>query len=189
MFIDERKTENLINKLTYYINNSESFIALLIDIDDFHDGRSTLSRDEKIRKIHEFLNENLSFSVNYLGKDEFFSICSDFSIEHVISELYVSKKNLPNDILTSFTAGIAEYPKNGKDEIEIFRLLEESIYQGKKEGKNKIIFAHDTKMKMKNNYYTTIQLERLNELSRVSGRNESSLLREALDILLRIRLD
>lgn len=123
--------------------------------------------------------------MEYLGKDEFYSIDTNLKLESIASELFNLKLKLPNELMDSFCASIIEYPQNGKDSIEIIRLLEESIYQGKQEGKNKIVFAHDAKMKLKSNYYSLTQLERLNDLSKMIGRTESSLLREALDNLFR----
>lgn len=64
-------------------------------------------------------------------------------------------------------------------------MLEESLHRSKNISRNNISLASDSKMKMKSNYYTLAQTDRLFHLSKHLGRSEASLLREALDIILR----
>ena len=53
-------------------------------------------------------------------------------------------------------------------------------------GRNKVSLPlSDSRMVTKTSYYTTTQLERLSQLARLVKRNEASLLREALDELLK----
>lgn len=189
MYFNSRESSIILQNMDNYIENNIHFIAFLIDIDNFHDSTYQLNNDQKVQTFHKYLNESLSTEITYIGKDEFIGISTDISMEQIVSELYLCTKQSPKEFPTTFCVGIAEFPKNGNDSIEIIRLLEESIYRGKKAGKNQINFAHDNKMKVKNNYYTTTQLERLSELAFLKGRTESSLLREALDLLFRSYFD
>lgn len=189
LYTDSRDYSHFLHIMDCYIKENTHFTAFLIDIDDFHDSTSYLNNSEKVEIFHEFLHENLSAEITYIGKDEFIGISTDILMDQIVSELYLCTKKNPLKFPISFCVGIAEFPKNGNDSIEIFRLLEESIYRGKKAGKKQINFAHDNKMKVKNNYYTITQLERLSELALIRGRTESSLLREALDLLFRSYFD
>ncbi|KUK94982.1 MAG: Diguanylate cyclase (GGDEF) domain-containing protein [Thermotogales bacterium 46_20] len=86
------------------------------------------------------------------------------------------------------TGAVAEMPRNAATVEKLLNLLSEGLRLGKKQGRNRVVFApseREQKMVMKTNYYLRSQLEKLSKLARITERTESSLLREALDDLLR----
>ncbi len=85
----------------------------------------------------------------------------------------------------TFTASIGEFPLHADRLTRLLRLLEDSLFRGKTEGKARIVVTHSTSMVIKNSYYTPLQLDRLSSLAKRLGVPEARLLREALDLLLR----
>lgn len=83
------------------------------------------------------------------------------------------------------SAGVAAYPDDGQDETLIIRKANEAIYRAKVSGRNKVCLARDEKMITKTTYYTQGQLHGLSRLAKREKLNEATLLREAMDDLLR----
>lgn len=83
------------------------------------------------------------------------------------------------------SAGVAAYPDDGADETLIIRKANEAIYRAKVTGRNKVCLARDEKMATKTTYYTQGQLHGLSRLAKREKLNEATLLREAMDDLLR----
>lgn len=82
--------------------------------------------------------------------------------------------------------GLAAYPAHAKSEVELVREADQALYQAKVTGRNKVALPlEESRMITKTSYYTGTQLERLADLARAVGRPESTLLREALDDLLK----
>jgi diguanylate cyclase (GGDEF)-like protein len=159
--------------------------VVLIDIDHFHKNKVDSNKDNLIQKVYNFFKKTLSLNCVYLGKDEFSIIFEGTSIENVIEKLFEIKTQFSNTMNMTFSASIAEYPKHGEDYIEILRNLEESLFQNKKNGRNNISIVDVQKMKIKSNYYSPVQLARLSNLAKKLNRSEASLLREALDEIIR----
>ena len=82
--------------------------------------------------------------------------------------------------------GLAAFPANGKNDVELVREADQALYLAKSTGRNKVsIPLVDSRMITKTSYYTATQLERLAQLAKKVKRNEATLLREALDDLLK----
>jgi diguanylate cyclase len=185
MFREKRNYLPLMEEFNEKITKNHTTITIaLIDIDHFHQNSTGLPVHEYLERIYNLLKLNLP-DLLYLGRDEFAFVTPSKRVEDVLLHLTLSKNTLEHELNTTFSAGVAEYPKHGEDIIEVLRHLEQSVYSAKKEGRNRIYFANESKMKLKSNYYTLVQLERLHELSKKLGRSEASLLRESLDVLFR----
>ncbi|MDX9972018.1 MAG: diguanylate cyclase [FCB group bacterium] len=83
------------------------------------------------------------------------------------------------------SVGLAAYPDDGGKDIDVVRKANEAVYRAKVSGRNKVCLAREEKMVTKTSHYTQGQLEGLSRLAKREGLNESVLLREALDDLLR----
>lgn len=83
------------------------------------------------------------------------------------------------------SAGVSAFPDDGQDETLVIRKANEAIYRAKVSGRNKVCLARDEKMVTKTTYYTQGQLHGLSRLAKREKLNEATLLREAMDDLLR----
>jgi diguanylate cyclase (GGDEF)-like protein len=93
----------------------------------------------------------------------------------------LSVEGLP-ELRVTCSAGLAGFPAHGEDEAELVRAADEALFLAKSTGRNKVALPlADSRMVTKTSHYTATQLERLARLAKVLGRNEASVLREALD--------
>lgn len=82
--------------------------------------------------------------------------------------------------------GLAAFPANGSDDVDLVRSADQALYLAKETGRNKVALPlTDSRMITKTSHYTATQLERLAHLAKTVKRNEATLLREALDDLLK----
>lgn len=86
------------------------------------------------------------------------------------------------DVALTCSIGLAAFPANGATDVDLVRAADQALYQAKATGANKVALPlADSRMVTKTSHYTATQLERLAQLAKTLGRNEASLLREALD--------
>ena len=91
-----------------------------------------------------------------------------------------------SEIRLTCSIGLAAYPAHARSEAELMRAVDEALYLAKATGRNKVSMPlADARMITKTSHYTGTQLERLARLSKTVKRNEATLLREALDDLLK----
>jgi len=83
------------------------------------------------------------------------------------------------------SVGVAAYPDDGAQALEIARKASEAIYRAKAGGGNKVCLAREEKMVTKTSHYTQGQLYGLSRLAKRMKTGEADLLREALDDLFR----
>ena len=128
--------------------------------------------------------------------DEFFVYSTEYRSENILMELEEIRETISEwattcngvPVKVTVTGAVAEMPRNAATVEKLLNLLSEGLRLGKKQGRNRVVFApseREQKMVMKTNYYLRSQLEKLSKLARITERTESSLLREALDDLLR----
>ena len=103
-----------------------------------------------------------------------------FDATHTVT---LNKK--PQDITVSVSCGVAAYPDDAAKVNEVIRKCSEALYRAKISGRNKVSLAREEKMVTKTTHYTTGQLDGLQRLAKREGLNEATLLREALDDILR----
>jgi diguanylate cyclase (GGDEF)-like protein len=85
----------------------------------------------------------------------------------------------------TISCGVAAFPDDGTKSNEVIRKCSEALYRAKISGRNKVSLAREEKMVTKTTHYTTGQLDGLQRLAKREGLNEATLLREALDDILR----
>ena len=95
----------------------------------------------------------------------------------------LSDKSKTEDVYITVSVGIASYPRDSKNAIELFRVADSALFRAKKLGKNKVCLSEAESMALKSSYFTRTQLDRLSELSKETEKTEAFLLREALDDL------
>lgn len=177
---------------------SETLTLATIDMDNFEAVNSYYGEmvgDSVIEKIALVLKQNLR-STDLVGKgkkDEFNVIFDNTPAETGFVMIEEIRKYLDNntfqlgdkrkDISIKISAGVASFPKDAKNAIELFRAADSALFRAKREGKNRVCLAESESMTLKSNYYTKTQLERLTELSKKTDKTEAFLLREALDDL------
>ena len=83
------------------------------------------------------------------------------------------------------SGGVAEYPADGSNAVDLFRKADDALYRAKRLGRNRVCLPSSAQMVTKTSHFTQVQLEKLTELAKKAGKSEASLLREALDDLLR----
>ncbi len=90
------------------------------------------------------------------------------------------------DLHFTCSVGLAGFPTHGAGDVELVREADQALYLAKTTGRNKVALPiTDSRMITKTSYYTATQLERLSQLAKTVKRNEATLLREALDDLIK----
>jgi diguanylate cyclase len=101
------------------------------------------------------------------------------------SELRVSLGAHNYSLRFRISGGIATFPNDAAERVDLLRKASEALYRSKQIGRNRISLPTNSQMVTKTSHYTQIQLERLADLARKLDKTEAFLLREALDDLLR----
>ncbi len=104
-------------------------------------------------------------------------------IEDIPLQIQIGEQNIHLNVRIS--GGVAEYPADGSNAADLFRKADEALYRAKHLGRNRICLPSSAQMVTKTSHFTQIQLEKVAELAKKAGKSEASLLREALDDLLR----
>lgn len=184
--------ENKINSL------NETFTLASIDIDDFTKVNSYYGEyigDQVLKKMASVLKQNLKAEdlVCRSNKDEFNVIFSNtlsetgfIMMEEIRKYLETNtftlgEKDRKKEINIRISVGVANYPRNAKNAVDLFRAADSALFRAKREGKNRVYMAESESMVLKSSYYTKTQLERLADLSQKTDKTEAFLLREALD--------
>jgi len=177
---------------------NETFTLASIDIDSFETVNSYYGEyigDQVLNKIASVLKQNLKSDdlVCRENKDEFNVIFSNTLSETgfiMMEEIrkYLEKKTFTlgdedrkKEINIRISVGVANYPRNAKNAVDLFRAADSALFRAKREGKNRVYMAESESMVLKSSYYTKTQLERLSDLSQKTDKTEAFLLREALD--------
>ncbi|ETI88316.1 MAG: diguanylate cyclase [Clostridium butyricum] len=191
--------EKLISKMNELISNNEGpFSIVVADIDNLKNLNNVYGDsvgDEVINKIISILTNNLSSTdMIYKIGDEFNILLVKKGAERSFMELeeirrYLSdntfrlRNNESENIYFTLSLGVASYPRDAKNVVELFRVADTALYRAKQLGKNRICLSEAESMVLKSNYFTKTQLDRLSKLSKENDKTEAFLLREALDDL------
>jgi diguanylate cyclase (GGDEF)-like protein len=172
--------------------------VLVLDIDDFLQINQTQGReagDAVIEAVSRVLREAVPPSgvPARLGGDEFAAAFPDTRVDDAFTLAESVRRAIAGlrfdrwpEIRLATSIGLASYPAHGRGDVELMREADEALYTAKTTGRNKVALPlADSRMVTKTSHYTATQLQRLAALSHEVGRNEASLLREALDDLFR----
>ncbi|MBU3158389.1 GGDEF domain-containing protein [Clostridium frigoris] len=190
--------EEITSRVKELIKNNEGpFSVVTCDIDNLNNINKIHGNDigdEVINKVISIFANNLSDTdlINRSG-DEFTLLLVKKGAERSFMDLeeirrYLSDntfdlKNLTKteNINITLSFGVASYPRDSKNVIDLLRVADSGLFRAKKEGRNRICLSEAESMVLKSSYFTKTQLDRLSELSKANDKTEAFLLREALD--------
>ncbi|MCL1920078.1 MAG: diguanylate cyclase, partial [Kiritimatiellaeota bacterium] len=176
------------------LSDCESDVSFgFVDIDNFkriNDDLGHAVGDEVIKEIAENLKEiDTKTDVYRYGGEEYLIVFNGMPKEDAFLIMENMRRNIKGETCAknsvTVSMGIATYPEDGTNWIELRRKTEGAMYRAKATGKNKICLAKEEKLITKTVHYTVEQLKRLKELSDEQSIGEAALLREALDDLLK----
>ncbi len=179
-------------------NSGEPLSVALLDIDGFLAVNETYGHeagDECLRAlartvqgsvdetaaISRYSGDEMALALPGTRLDDAFSMLEEFRRRASAVRL----SSWP-EIRVTCSVGLAAYPENGRTDVELMREADQALYIAKVTGRNKVSLPiADSRMITKTSHYTATQLERLTSLAKSVKRNEATLLREALDDLLK----
>ncbi|MEN6348843.1 MAG: GGDEF domain-containing protein [Syntrophomonas sp.] len=192
--------EELIENVNLLISKGEGpFSIAVLDIDNFKNIGKTYGQelgDEVINKISSIFQQNISdndlmtrhgdeFTILLVSKGAERSFMDMEEIRKYLSDNTFSfnGNNKSQEIYITFSCGIASYPRDAKNTVNLFRVADSAMFRAKKLGKNKVCLSEVESMVLKSSYFTKTQLDRLASLAKENEKTEAFLLREALDDL------
>lgn len=141
-----------------YILENESLTQhslLMIDIDNFKELNDTLGHqagDEFLIELAKELKDHFRESdiVGRIGGDEFFVLMRNVSEKEQIERKAVEILGIVKDVADNYlqvklsgSVGISIYPDNGRTLEELYAKSDEALYEAKRSGKNKYVFANN----------------------------------------------
>ena len=192
--------EYIVSRMEELISKNEGpFSIVIADIDNFKNINNLYGNaiaNKVIEKLILILNNNLLPEDSiYRHGDEFNILLAKQGAERSFMQLEEIRRYLSDntfnisdnikteDIYFTLSFGIASYPRDAKNVVELFRVADSALFRAKELGKNRICLSEAESMVLKSNYFTKTQLDRLSRLSKSTDRTEAFLLREALDDL------
>ena len=192
--------EYIVSRMEELISKNEGpFSIVIADIDNFKNINNLYGNaiaNKVIEKLILILNNNLLPEDSiYRQGDEFNILLAKQGAERSFMQLEEIRRYLSDntfnisdsikteDIYFTLSFGIASYPRDAKNVVELFRIADSALFRAKELGKNRICLSEAESMVLKSNYFTKTQLDRLSRLSKATDRTEAFLLREALDDL------
>lgn len=192
--------EEFMGKVQELITNGDGpFSIAVADIDNFQNISKIYGYavgDGVINKLVSVFNQNL-LGNDLMTKhgDEFYLLLVNKGSERSFMEMEeirrylsdntfaISDKNKAENVYITISCGIASYPRDAKNAVELFRVADSAMFRAKKLGKNRVCLSEAESMVLKSSYFTKTQVDRLSGLSKETEKTEAFLLREALDDL------
>lgn len=196
--------EQLQERLRTHVEGEQRPAALaIIDIDNFQTVNDRLGReagDQVLRAVATILAEaavsaHPSNITARLRGDEFALFFPDHDADDAFATLEEARRRVqeanlagepaPGVAPITISAGIAASPRDATGVTDLLRKAEDGLWRAKKGSRNRIGLPSEERMALKSTYYAPAQIERLGALAGQRRATEASLLREALDDLLR----
>jgi diguanylate cyclase (GGDEF)-like protein len=169
----------------------------LLDLDRFLEINTDFgpeSGDRVLQTMGALLQEKVPGQCYRISGDEFALLMPGTGLEQAFLKLeevraFVESSRNRFEVLDgreiSITAGVAQCPRDAKDEAGLMRAADAAMMAAKEEGRNRVALPPNEDMVMKSCYYGATSVRKLKALAERLKRKESFLLREALDDLLR----
>lgn len=192
--------EKFLEKVQELISDSDGpFSIAVADIDNLENINKIYGYpigDEVVKKLVSIFAQNLS-SIDLITRhgDEFNLLLVKKGAERSFMEMEeirrylsdntfsLSDTNKTENVYITVSCGIASYPRDAKNAVELFRVADSAMFRAKKLGKNRVCLSEAESMVLKSSYFTKTQVDRLAGLSKETEKTEAFLLREALDDL------
>ena len=177
--------------------------VVCMDIDGFSQIEAQYSyslADRLLDAVVAHMEDEGSDRINMFARyvrDSFLVVYQGLTLEEAFLEAEALRRKLSDTTFTAidgqqraeievtFSGGVATYPGDPEDHHELISLAEEAARRAVENGGDRTMLGRAVNMTPKTSHYSPNQLERLRELRNQLGRSEASLLREALDDLLR----
>jgi diguanylate cyclase (GGDEF)-like protein len=196
----EWRIDQIINRIA---ESGEGVVSIAcLDIDGFSQVEDTHGyelADALLERIAGHLRgvEGPEFAARYV-RDSFLVVYTNYTLEEAFLATEALRKALDDQTFTvagpeaesvgidvQFSAGVSTYPGDPEDRYELISLAEEGARRAYEAGGSRTVFGRADSMTPKTSHYNPAQLDQLKELRKRLDRSDASLLREALDDLLR----
>ena len=190
----------LRERLDRAVDQEETVSLGLIDMDNFkgvNDTHGHTAGDALLqalgRKLRELSEETGGFA-GRLGGDEFAIVLPGVQLEDAFlrlerfrAEVAAEKGMLPSapDYQLGISIGLANCPRDVQSAADMLSRADQALWLAKQSGRNAVALPPSEEMVLKTCHYTKAQVGRLKMLAERRSVKESTLLREALDDLLR----
>ena len=165
--------ERDIEELT--LNQKDRFIIIFIDLDRFKIINDTLGHDvgDKLLKIISAKINKIFGDKNILyrmGGDEFVGIIKDIDkIDNILEKLILKKTHLieidNHSLNSTFSIGIAKYPKDGFDKNSLLKNADNAMYYAKANGGNQYAY-YNRELFLKSQRQLNLEQELIKALSK-----------------------
>ena len=196
-FIPEKE---LYGEMEALINKNGEFALIAVDLDDFYSINRDFGReagDDVIRLVATCIRDKFPEPcLGFRGGDGFFVIIPNGIKESAFLKAEELRKAIceakldytsaeGRQISQTASIGVASYPDDGSRPADIYRRADSAIARAKKNGRNLVYLAREEKLLPKTSHYTQAQLDKLSLISEFLNVGEATLMREALDELLK----
>jgi len=147
--LNRRSIDQLLQtELARSSRHGQQFTVMFLDIDNFkavNDQFGHAIGDEVLRGFAKFLKSQIRGEdmAGRYGGEEFVLLLpqtTQAGINHLSNRLIKCIHNLvfPQDLHITFSAGVAEFPRDGSSAADLMRVADERMYQAKSLGKDQI---------------------------------------------------
>lgn len=152
---NRRAIFNLLNQeLRRSIRYTRPLAVVMIDVDHFkpfNDTEGHILGDQALKKLTETLKKNLRTTdiIGRYGGEEFLLIMPETNLDSafeicnrlrtIIEKTEFSGKNCTKNLTISM--GLSTFPEKGMTPEELINMADSSLYEAKKQGRNKVIAA------------------------------------------------
>ena len=187
-------------RLDRAIDQEETISLALIDMDNFktvNDTHGHKAGDVLLQALGRKLTEaaeELGGFAGRLGGDEFALALPGVQLENAFlrlerlrQEVAAQEQIIPEvpDYRLGISVGLANHPRDVQSAADLISRADQALWSAKQAGRNAVALPPSEEMVLKTCHYTRAQVGRLKMLAERRSVKESTLLREALDDLLR----